>query len=186
MAETIDFRLGRVPDIRLPIGANFSAAFTFTGIDLTGYTATLAAQNQLSRKARPVLWSKSGITVGAAAISFDIAPATVDDDSVAFDVTTAGFSTGYSLTVFEAGVIVMRMQGEIEWIPEVGDFTTTTAAATAFSVAVADTLAVAVAINGVSGIQVANSAAATDAASTQALANALRQALIDFGIMAAT
>ena len=146
MAETIDFRLGRVPDIRLPIGANFSAAFAFTGIDLTGYTATLAAK--ASGKDQLSAWSKSGITVGATSIAFDISPATLDDNSVPFAVATSGYLTGYSLTVYDSGSVVMRIQGDVEWIPETGDFATTTAASSDFSVAVSAALTPAITVTG--------------------------------------
>ena len=154
MAETIDFRLGRVPDIRQPIGANFSAAFAFTGIDLTGYTATLAAK--ASGKDQLSAWSKSGITVGATSIAFDISPATLDDNSVPFAVATSGYLTGYSLTVYDSGSVVMRIQGEIEWIPDVGDFETTTAASSSFSVSVSAAVTAAITVTGGGSSEVAD------------------------------
>lgn len=148
MAETFDYRLGRVADIRLPEGANFSADFTFTGINLTGYVATLAARRASNGGKVPFTWSKSGLTVGATAISFDITPTTIDDAGKAFSTVTARGATDYALTIRQSGggPIVMRLQGTVAWVDDVGDFETGTAGSNQVSVIVGSGTSVSVAV----------------------------------------
>lgn len=148
MAETFDYRLGRVADIRLPEGANFSADFTFTGINLTGYVATLAARRASNGGKVPFTWSKSGLTVGATAISFDITPSTTDDAGKAFSTVTARGATDYALTIRQSGggPIVMRLQGTVAWVDDVGDFETGTAGSNQVSVIVGSGTSVTVAV----------------------------------------
>lgn len=148
MAEFFDYRLGRVADIRLPEGANFSADFTFTGIDLTGYVATLAARRASNGGKVPFTWSKSGLTVGANAISFDITQSTTDDAGKAFSTVTARGATDYALTIRQSGggPIVMRLQGTVAWVDDVGDFDTGTAGSNQVSVIVGSGTSVSVAV----------------------------------------
>lgn len=148
MAETLDYRLGRIADIRLPEGANFSADFSFTGINLTGYVATLSARRASNGGKVPFTWSKSGLTVGATAISFDITPSTTDDASKAFSTVTARGATDYALTIRQSGggPIVMRLQGTVEWVDDVGDFDPGTAGSNQVSVIVGSGTSVSVAV----------------------------------------
>ena len=147
MPDSIDFRVARVPDLRLPEGGNFAATFSFTGIDLSGYTATLSARR---KSGRPVVW-RDAVTPTASAISFDVAPADSDDDSVPFSAVAVGGATEYSLTVYDSGEVVLRIQGEIEWIPEVGDFDGQTVASNQFSVTVDSATPISVSLAGMTG-----------------------------------
>lgn len=151
MAETIDFKIGKVPTLRLPEDGNFSIAFAFTGIDLTGYDATLTAQNGQSNLRTPLFWSLSGLTVSAAEIAFDVAQSDEDDTEQAFSLVTSSGFTDYALTVYDAGVIVMRLQGEIEWIERVGAFDAATPASNEIEVIVDDSTAVTVEVTGGGG-----------------------------------
>ena len=151
MAETIDFKIGKVPTLRLPEDGNFAVTFAFAGIDLTGYDATLTAQNGQSNLRTPLFWSLSGLTVSAAEIAFDVAQADEDDTNQAFSLVTSSGFTDYALTVYDSGVIVMRLQGDIEWIERVGAFDTVTPASNEIEVIVDGSTAVTVAVTGGGG-----------------------------------
>jgi hypothetical protein len=133
MAEITDFRLGRIADLRFPAGANFALNSTFTGISLTGKTAILTARSP----GQSVVWTKSGLTVGATTIDFNIAPSGVDDSSRVFSSFCESGLTEYALTIYEAGgAIAMRLQGTVEWAPPTGDFDAGTADSASVSVSV--------------------------------------------------
>jgi hypothetical protein len=133
MAEITDFRLGRIADLRFPAGANFALNSTFTGISLTGKTAILTARSP----GQSVVWTKSGLTVGATTIDFNIAPSGVDDSSRVFSSFCESGLTEYALTIYEpGGAITMRLQGTVEWAPPTGDFDAGTADSASVSVSV--------------------------------------------------
>ena len=133
MAEITDFRLGRIADLRFPAGANFALNSTFTGISLTGKTAILTARSP----GQSVVWTRSGLTVGATTINFNIAPSGVDDYSRVFSSFCESGLTEYALTIYEpGGEITMRLQGTVEWAPPTGDFDAGTADSASVSVSV--------------------------------------------------
>lgn len=139
MSEPVDYRLGRIPDLRFPKGGNFALDFTFTGIDLTGCGATLTARRAENKGSRPLTWSKSGLTVASTTISFDFAQTQVDDASKALSLVAAEGSTDYALTVRlsgGSGAIVFRLQGTVEWVDDAGDFDPGTASGASFTFAV--------------------------------------------------
>lgn len=147
---TIDHRVAPISTIRLPEGGNFALSMTFTGATLTDTSGTVTAQNGESTKRVPLLWSKAGYAPSGSVYSFDIAPATTDDDTVAFSVVTSSGYTDYAFTIYdESGSapypIYLRLQGRVEWVPDVGEFDAETEASTAVTVTV-DGVEIAVAV----------------------------------------
>ena len=170
MAEITDFRLGRIADLRFPAGANFALDFTFSGISLTGKSAKLTAR----APGQSVTWSKSGLTVGATTISFNVAPADVDDSSAAFSAFCESGVTDYALTIYDAGgAMSMRLQGTVEWAAPLGDFDAGTANDASISVTVSSGSPVAVSV--VSGGMGGSAALDTDTA-TSGLSGILKSA----------
>jgi hypothetical protein len=146
MSETLDYRLGLVPEIRLPIGADFAVEFTFTGLTLTGYTGNFTARKSNRKSTNPYFWSSSAVTIGANSASVSFAADDKDANDKPFSTIATLNGTDYALTFYDDGAIVLRLQGKITWIDGTGAFETVTPANASFAVAVGESVAIPVTV----------------------------------------
>jgi hypothetical protein len=146
MSETLDYRLGLVPEIRLPIGADFAVGFTFTGLTLTGYTGNFTARKSNRKSTNPYFWSSSTVTIGANSASVSFAADDEDANDKPFSTVATLNGTDYALTLYDDGAIVLRLQGKITWIDGTGAFEAVTPANASFAVAVGESVAIPVTV----------------------------------------
>jgi hypothetical protein len=146
MSETLDYRLGLVPEIRLPIGADFAVEFTFTGLTLTGYTGNFTARKSNRKSTNPYFWSSSTVTIGANSASVCFAADDEDVNDKPFSTVATLNGTDYALTLYDDGAIVLRLQGKITWIDGTGAFESVTPANASFAVAVGESVAIPVTV----------------------------------------
>jgi hypothetical protein len=146
MSETLDYRLGLVPEIRLPIGADFAVEFTFTGLTLAGYTGNFTARKSNRKSTNPYFWSSSTVTIGANSASVSFAADDEDANDKPFSTVATLNGTDYALTLYDDGAIVLRLQGKITWIDRTGAFEAVTPANASFAVAVGESVAITVTV----------------------------------------
>jgi len=111
----------------MPYGDGFYLTFSFpTGTDHTGRTMEFKIKNKKTEDEFSLTGPNTQITVSDETIDVAIPSATTDGSSVPLSkIESLDDESAYGFKVLDSGgLLIARFQGDIRWVPDVGEFNT--------------------------------------------------------------